>query len=61
MKVSELVRQLVYMQERYGDLEIAIDVESESQVFELSNLIEWDVFEPGHEGYIVLTTEWQEV
>jgi hypothetical protein len=54
MRASELIAQLQRLQSKFGDLEVAVDVVSETQVFELTDLVEYDNFEPGHPGYFVV-------
>lgn len=61
MKASELVKQLIPLIEKFGDLEIVIDVISEGQVLETTDLLEWDTFEPGHPGYFLLETVKDEI
>lgn len=54
MRLTEILTKLASLYSQYGDLEIAIV--THDQVRELSGVVEWDSFEPGHPGYIVIET-----
>jgi hypothetical protein len=61
MKASWLQNELSKLIQKYGDLDIVVEVQSEEQIFETTNLVEYDTFEPGDPGYIVIQTSYEEI
>lgn len=61
MKASWLVNEVTKLIQKYGDLDVVIEVQSEDQVFETTNLVEYDQFESDDPGSIVIQTSWYEI